>query len=174
MSAALTPDTLRSLLSFDPETGFFVWKYRPLELFNTAHAANAWNARFAGKPALTADSGGYRQGHVMRHRIQAHRAAVIIVTGLPIPDGMQVDHINGRKHDNRIANLRLVTNAQNGRNRSAKRNPIYPGVHLRGSRFVAGIKVDYRKIHLGTFATADEAIAARKVAEAEHGFITRK
>lgn len=44
--------------------------------------------------------------------ILAHRLVWEMVNG-PIPDGMQINHINGIKTDNRIANLELVTPQQN-------------------------------------------------------------
>lgn len=45
-------------------------------------------------------------------RVYAHRVIWEHAHG-PIPDGMQVNHINGVKHDNRSANLELVTPAGN-------------------------------------------------------------
>lgn len=42
--------------------------------------------------------------------------------------------------------------------------------YARGDRWIAEIKKNYRKIHLGMFSTEADAIAARKAAEARLGF----
>lgn len=39
----------------------------------------------------------------------------------PIPKGMQIDHINGVRTDNRLENLRLATNQQNSSNRKVRK-----------------------------------------------------
>lgn len=45
---------------------------------------------------------------------KAHRIIWEVVHG-PIPKGMQINHLNGIKNDNRITNLELVTEGQNRR-----------------------------------------------------------
>lgn len=60
------------------------------------------------------DGRGYVQISSMGHVGMAHRMIWESVNG-PIPDGMQINHINGIKSDNRIANLELVTPSENAR-----------------------------------------------------------
>lgn len=60
-----------------------------------------------------------------RRRIRLHRLIWIAKFGLPAI-GLQVDHKNRNKSDNRLSNLRLVTNKENANNRrsfSGSANP---------------------------------------------------
>lgn len=64
------------------------------------------------------NSGGYRHFSLtkngQRRTISGHRLVVDAFLG-PIPEGMQVNHKNGIKHDNRPENLEIVTLAENTR-----------------------------------------------------------
>jgi len=88
------------------------------------------------------------------------------------PPGMEVDHINGNRLDNRRDNLRVVTPAVNQRNRHRlnKNNTSgYRGVaRSTHGTWRAEIRVDRRKIHLGYFDSREEAFAARVQAEARY------
>lgn len=73
-----------------------------------------------------------------------------------------IDHINRVRDDNRIENLREATpelNAANRPNRHVGPVGVYPSRKKKGG-FVAQINVSRRVIHLGTFATEDEASRA--------------
>lgn len=67
-----------------------------------------------GKPFATTAARGYVEVHNGKtgFNMRAHRMIWEAVHG-PIPDGMQVNHINGIKTDNRIANLELMTPSEN-------------------------------------------------------------
>ncbi len=77
-----------------------------------------------------------------------------------------VDHINCSRADNRRENLRLATNAQNQFNRDLPRHNTtgFKGVYRSGPRskrpWQAAITFNYKKIHLGSFDTAEEAAVA--------------
>ena len=65
-----------------------------------------------GRP-IRAMAGGYvRVNSGGKNHRSVHRMIWEFVHG-PIPDGMQINHINGIKTDNRIANLELVTGSEN-------------------------------------------------------------
>jgi hypothetical protein len=75
----------------------------------------------------------------------------------------EVDHINGDRLDNQIANLRLATHAENGAN-LRKRNPNkkFKGVwaHRTSGKYYATITHNYKTNYLGTFASEEEAARA--------------
>ena len=83
-----------------------------------------------------------------------------------------VDHINGDTLDNRKSNLRFANGQQNQANRHRLNRNNSSG--LRGvaetclskkNPWRAQIMVDHRQIHIGMFATSEEAVEARRLAE---------
>lgn len=154
-------------LDYNPKTGDFFWKKRPIHHFKNAHGMNIWNSRHSGKKAgVISHSGvcdyvrvkiniGYKQ-------LMAHRVAWIIEFG-EIPHGMCIDHINGVPTDNRIENLRIVSLSVNHRNRFIQKNNTsgFPGVRKQKNRWTARIKINRVEIYIGTFKTFEEAVAAR-------------
>jgi hypothetical protein len=79
-----------------------------------------------------------------------------------------IDHINRDPYDNRIANLRLASYAENNRNRSDKRSLGQRGVLHVKNRWVARITVNKELIQLGSFKTFIEAKAAYDKAQLEY------
>lgn len=81
----------------------------------------------------------------------------------------RVDHINGNGLDNRRANLRPATHAQNMRNKPMYRNNRsgFKGVYRRKNRWCAQIKHEGKLRHLGSFAAAEEAARAYDIAARE-------
>jgi len=83
-----------------------------------------------------------------------------------------VDHINGNTLDNRRSNLRICSNAENGRNRGKNSNNSsgFKGVFLKRDKWAAQIKHNGKSIHLGTFKTPEEAhLAYQRAANKLHG-----
>ncbi|MGJ8477269.1 HNH endonuclease signature motif containing protein [Sphingobium yanoikuyae] len=165
--------TLALLLRYDPETGNLFWLPRALEMFPDERAFKSWNTRYAGKQAFTAkSSAGYHHGAVFGVTISAHRAAWAVHHG-EWPSG-EVDHINGIRSDNRLANLRDVSTAQNRKNqtRSTANTSGATGVHWCNTwnRWIAKIMVGGKSKSLGHFLTFDEAVEARAKANREMGF----
>lgn len=95
-----------------------------------------------------------------------------LILGLTDPK-IDVDHRDGDGLNNRRSNLRIATRRQNGSNQRKRPNKNkYKGVCFdkSRSRWLAGIKVNYRRINLGRFATElDAAMAYDTAARQLHG-----
>lgn len=93
-----------------------------------------------------------------------------IVLDIETPEGKVVDYINHDPMDNRKCNLRVCSQKENTKNCSLPSNNTsgYTGVHFdkRRSRWNAEIKVNYKKIYLGSYSDINAAIYARQIAEA--------
>lgn len=77
------------------------------------------------------------------------------------PHGMDVDHINGDKLDNRRENLRVVNRSANEANKPSAPNVCgYRGVMRSRGRYRARIHFDGTCLHLGGFDTAEQAAMA--------------
>lgn len=144
-----TQDRLKELLSYDPETGFFTWLiYRNC------------NSRVGGR-AGTINTRGYRAINIEGCVLLAHRLAWFYMNGV-WPDS-DIDHKSGIRDDNRWANLRVLSRAQNMQNLHThhKDNKTgYLGVVPYKSRFTAHIRINGKNKYVGTYDTPELAHAA--------------
>lgn len=147
----VTAELLRTMFSYDPDTGRF-----------TRLKGRQGHAR-AGDLAGRVEWTGQRGIKIMGKRYAEHRLAWLYVKGrLPVGE---IDHINGNPGDNRIVNLRESSRSQNLHNTRGHSDSI---VGLKGvsfddrcvRKFYARIKIDGKVVNLGHFLTAEDAAAA--------------
>ena len=178
MATRTLPDItyIRECLNYDPGTGSFIWRVRPPHHFRRVRDQNAWNTCYAGQASGTAKD-RYVRIPLGGVEFYAHRIAWFLVYGDPVPEFL--DHIDGDKLNNRIANLRAATKAQNYMNSRPRPNKsgikgVFPKQYARGIRFAASIKLAGKRYHLGQFATLEEAAKVRQeAAERLHGEYAR-
>jgi len=110
----------------------------------------------------------HSQGYVSRStKSNGHITTFLmhrVIMKLLCTDKIQVDHIDHNKLNNQRNNLRYATNQQNhgNTNKNTVRSSKYKGVHLerKTGKFIAQIRFNYRKQHIGTFITEIEAARA--------------
>lgn len=155
----LTQEYLKSVVSYDPETGIFT------RLVATSSATKV------GAILGTQKSDGYLIGYVNSKLYRMHRLAWYYMTGYwPM---VLIDHINGVKNDNRWCNLREATKIQNAYNlKMHKSNTTgFKGVvMIHATKWKAQIREAGTVNHIGYFDSAIEAAKAyQKEAERLHG-----
>lgn len=111
---------------------------------------------------------GYRYIVVERKQHLAHRLAWLLHYGWMPEDGIDIDHINGDRDDNRIENLRLGSRSQNNVNSKTPKNNTsgFKGAYFdkRRGKWAAEIWVFKSKKFLGYYSTPKEAGAAYQTA----------
>lgn len=112
-------------------------------------------------PALTNKVGGCYAGKLRGKPLLAHRVVWFLAHG-EWPS--VIDHIDGDGFNNRLDNLRNVTQQVNMHNQSRR------GYHYsaRAGKYIARITLGGKQIHVGTFGTAEEAHAAYLEAKKIH------
>lgn len=163
-----TPEELRQLLRYDPQTGELFWRPRP----HLSARATMWCTRFTDKPAGWLKD-GYLNITLKGQKLRAHRVAWAIHYG-EWPR-YQIDHINGVRNDNRITNLRDVPAAINCQNqRMSRRNKSgYACVFKVLHRWRAEVRHNGKLYRLGSFDSPEKANEVVKAKHAELGFTER-
>lgn len=91
---------------------------------------------------------------------------------MQVPSGMEVDHTNGGKLDNRRANLRICNHTENMRNRKSQSGGTsqFKGVFWdkHYQKWRAQIKVNNKRFHLGRFEKEVDAARSYDDAALEH------
>lgn len=154
----LTQARLKELFSYDEQTGYF-----------TRKVTVANNAR-AGDIAGTINKKlGYVIISVDNRQHYAHRLVWLYKNGV-FPDG-QIDHINRKRCDNRISNLRQVTSSQNRQNTDVRidNKSGAKGVfwYHKRNKWIAYIRFNGKRYSLGYHVNFEDAVSARKRAEDE-------
>jgi hypothetical protein len=153
---SITQAKLKELLDYDPETGVFTWKV-------------CRGGKQIGRIAGSGHHSGYIYIMLNEKDYGAHRLAWLYIHGyLPTHE---IDHANGVRDDNRIANLRLATRAEQMQNKQVYKNSStkLPGVnfHKASGKYAARLTVGGIDYWLGVFDTKEEAWGARQKAKTE-------
>lgn len=151
-------EILRGLIDYNPSTGVLT---RKVDL-----AANAK----AGAPLICKNAAGYIQAVIKREFFYGHRLAWQIFYG-DEPLG-PIDHINGNTSDNRIANLRMASNAENLRNTKLRKDNSsgVKGVSWMASygKWVAKLNSNNKLVYEEYFDSLEEAAHAIRAQRLRH------
>jgi hypothetical protein len=151
----LTQENLKKRLHYDPQTGLFTWV--------TVTSKRIAIGAVAGHKDKASN---YILIRLLKIKYYAHRLAWLYTYG-EMPKGM-IDHKDGDRSNNKIANLRLASPAQNGFNSGVRKGCAsgYKGVWKQSGKWAAYIN----RTRIGLFDTPELAYAAyREKALEIHG-----
>lgn len=163
---------LRQLIACNPTSGKLFWRPRALRFFKTERACKIWNTRFAGKQCGSPGPDGYLRISILGNKYLLHRVLWAIVKGRWPTE--EIDHLKGKRSDNRIIKLREANSGENGKNQKlpiSNTSGVH-GVHWHkaSKKWKAEITVNGKKLYLGIFTSLTTAVRVRKKALKTHNF----
>jgi hypothetical protein len=154
----ITAELARQVFSYDPNTGI-------IERLITIGGC-------LPGPITRVDSSGYIRTALARKQLTGHRLAWLLHYGEFPAKGLEIDHINHDKTDNRIENLRAVSKSVNQHNlyKAKKQNKIgLLGVSRVKQKFQAEIVLPgSQRKYLGVFPTPELAHEAYMAAKKQY------
>ena len=139
-----------------------LWKYENGHLFWKNRVSNRWKDSRAGYYRKN----GYVEVSHKDVKYMVHRIIYIIHYG-DIPKELQIDHIDNKKHNNKIENLRLVTPQENQWNINNNRK----GYSKWKDKWKTQIWVDGVQIYLGLHKEEEQAAKAYQEAVEKYHII---
>lgn len=151
----LTKEYLNTL--FDYNNGMLFWKVKIAPCISIGERAGTLK-----------NDVGYRQVRISGVGYYEHRIIWMMHHGA-IPEGIEIDHENRIRDDNRIENLRPLSPTLNQLNTTEKSNNRYglkgASFHKRDQKWFSSIRVNGNRIYLGYFDTPEDARAAYLIAK---------
>ncbi len=136
----IAQELLKERYSYDPLTGLFT--------NNNTLSPTAVKGSVAGCVA----NNGYVHLRINGVTYVAHRLVWLYMYG-KLPDG-NIDHINRIRDDNRLANLRDVSQSTNTHNKTPGKKGCK---RTKSGKYHAVIKINNKQVYLGTYDTQEEA-----------------
>ena len=154
----MTQKEVKKLFTYDKNTGIFT---RKTALSNRVKIGDILNSNYNGYYAVRTNGKSF----------YLHRLAWLYYYGI---EPNTIDHIDGNKTNNKINNLRNVTQQCNQKNMKKSKANIsgHTGIyrHSKNEKWVANICINGKTKYLGSFFNISEAIEIRKKAEIENNF----
>lgn len=151
---SLTKEYVNSILLYEKDTGVLRWRNQQSNRVKPNSVAGSINSE------------GYVCLDIRARPYRAHRIIWLMEYG-NFPNG-QIDHIDGNRANNRLENLREVSNKQNQENKKTMAKSVsgHKGVtwHSRDKVWQARIGHNMKSKHLGSFRNVEDAISAYKEA----------
>lgn len=161
---SITQAELKSLITYNPQTGHLTWKYN-----------RNWRSKAGDIAGHINKVSGYAELVINKKLYLCHRLAFLYMTGR-WPKA-EIDHINNIRYDNRWNNLREATVSQNRCNTRLSRNNSsgFKGVYFnkRQNDWYGQVRKDGKCYYTSGHPTAEAANKAlQQIRESIHGEFT--